>query len=107
MNHARVWIGHLITTVSPNCTTDGTECVRITSCAGTKNQKGCKTGTDGECIFTVSAKGAADTICKKFTSCSDAYYLTRDECKSANPNCTSDYLTGCIPLAACSTYTLN
>ncbi|CAD8210801.1 unnamed protein product [Paramecium pentaurelia] len=93
--------------ISPNCTTDGTECVGITSCQGTNVKGGCKTGTDGECIQTVSARGATDTICKKFTSCADAYYLTHEECNSANSNCTSDYSTGCIPLAACSTYTQN
>ncbi|CAD8124536.1 unnamed protein product [Paramecium sonneborni] len=94
--------------ISPNCTTDGDgSCIGITSCADTNIKGGCKTGTDGECIQTVSAKGATDTICKKFTSCSDAYYLDHDACNKANPNCTSDYSTGCIPLAACSTYSQN
>ncbi|CAD8208460.1 unnamed protein product [Paramecium pentaurelia] len=93
--------------ISPNCTTDGTECVGITSCADTNTNGGCKTGTDGECIQTISAKESTDTICKKFTSCADAYYLTHSECNLANSKCTSDYSKGCIPLAACSTYTQN
>ena len=36
--------------ISPNCTTNGTECVGITSCAETNTNGGCKTGTDGQCI---------------------------------------------------------
>ncbi|CAD8210128.1 unnamed protein product [Paramecium octaurelia] len=34
--------------ISPNCTTDGTECVGITSCAATNIKGGCKIGTDGQ-----------------------------------------------------------
>ncbi|CAD8212122.1 unnamed protein product [Paramecium octaurelia] len=79
--------------ISSNCTTDGTECVGITSCAATIIKGCCKTGTNGQCIQTVSAKGAIETICKKFTSCADAFYLTHDECISAFA---SDYVTRCI-----------
>jgi hypothetical protein len=91
--------------ISSNCTTDGTECIGITSCAETNITGGCKTGTDGECIQTVSAKTASDIVCKAYTSCDVSYYLTHDECYGANPNCTSDYTNGCVSRAACSAYT--
>lgn len=38
--------------ISDKCTTDGKECIGITSCAKT-NVNGCVTGTDKECIKTV------------------------------------------------------
>ncbi|CAD8192987.1 unnamed protein product [Paramecium octaurelia] len=90
--------------VSPFCTTDGTKCIPITQCSETNTNGGCVNGNDGQCIQTVMALNNTQTVCKKFDTCSSAYYLKHEECQNANKNCTTNGLTGCISLFDCSAY---
>ncbi|CAK89324.1 unnamed protein product (macronuclear) [Paramecium tetraurelia] len=90
--------------ISPFCTTDGTKCVPITQCSETNTNGGCVNGNDGQCIQTVIAIKETQKVCKKFDTCSLAYYLKHEECQNANKKCTSNGLTGCIPLLDCSAY---
>lgn len=43
-------------------------------------------------------------VCKPYTSCADAFYLTHTACQTASSKCTTNGSTGCIPLAGCSSY---
>ncbi|CAK70236.1 unnamed protein product (macronuclear) [Paramecium tetraurelia] len=91
--------------ISNKCTTNGTNCIGITTCTETNIDGGCVTGYDGSCIQSVPALNSSDPkICKPFKSCADAYYATHKDCQIANKKCTTDGTTGCIPLGACSTY---
>ncbi|CAD8206757.1 unnamed protein product [Paramecium octaurelia] len=91
--------------VSPLCTTDGLNCIAITLCAETNTDGGCVSGIDGDCIMTVPALNSTlPPICKLFTSCADAYYLTHQDCQNASKKCTTDGLNGCIELSECDQY---
>ncbi|CAK66479.1 unnamed protein product (macronuclear) [Paramecium tetraurelia] len=91
--------------VSSLCTTDGLSCVPITLCNETNTNGGCVTGIDGDCIKTVPTLNSTQPpICKLFTSCIDAYYLTHQECQNASKSCTTDGLNGCISLGECNQY---
>ncbi|CAD8167875.1 unnamed protein product [Paramecium pentaurelia] len=93
--------------ISNQCTTDGSTCLAITLCSETKTKEGCKVGYDKDCIFTVPAIDSSDPpICKAYTSCADAFYKTHSECQGASTKCTTNGVTSCAPLAACSTYTV-
>ncbi|CAD8155977.1 unnamed protein product [Paramecium octaurelia] len=90
--------------ISSQCTTDGSSCLATTLCTET-NTKGCKIGYDGPCIKTVPAIDSNDSaICKAYTSCTDAFYKTHKDCQEASTKCTTNGVTSCAPLAACSTY---
>ncbi|CAD8193075.1 unnamed protein product [Paramecium octaurelia] len=90
--------------ISPFCTTDGIKCIPITLCSETNTNGGCVTGNDGYCIQTVTAINDNKLICKRFDSCSSANYLIHEWCQHANQMCTSNGVTGCIPLADCAAY---
>ncbi|CAK70225.1 unnamed protein product (macronuclear) [Paramecium tetraurelia] len=91
--------------ISNKCTTNGTNCIGITTCTETNIDGGCVTGYDGSCIQSAPALNSSDPkICKPFKSCADAFYATHKDCQIANKKCTTDGTTGCIPLGACSTY---
>ena len=63
--------------ISNSCTTDGSKCVPITLCSETNTNGGCVTGSDGICIQTLPVLNSLESkICKPFTSCSDAFYIT-------------------------------
>lgn len=54
----------------------------ITSCAETP-KIGCYKGTDGTCIWTpVNIKISSGSICKVYVNCTDAFYLTHNDCYS-------------------------
>ncbi|CAD8172459.1 unnamed protein product [Paramecium octaurelia] len=87
------------------CTTDGTKCVPITSCAKTQ-QTGCYIGTDGDCVRNLDKSN--NTICEKFTKCTQMNYTTHFQCYREKKTCTvnSDKKT-CMDLSnTCSTYTI-
>ncbi|CAD8196450.1 unnamed protein product [Paramecium pentaurelia] len=91
--------------ISPLCTTDGQSCIPITLCTETNTNGGCVTGIDGDCIKTVPTLNSSQPpICKLFSSCTDAYYLTHQDCQIANKSCTTDGLNGCINLSECNQY---
>ncbi|CAD8045477.1 unnamed protein product [Paramecium sonneborni] len=93
--------------ISNYCTTDGQKCIAITLCAETNTNGGCVTGYDGQCIQTVPVLNSLDSkICKLFTSCADALYLTHQECQIANRKCTTNGTSSCIPIGTCSSYQL-
>ncbi|CAK80939.1 unnamed protein product (macronuclear) [Paramecium tetraurelia] len=88
-----------------NCTTDGTKCVPITSCAKTL-QTGCYVGTDGDCVRNLDKSN--NTICEKFTKCTQMNFTTHFQCFREKKTCTvnSDKKT-CMDLSsACSNYTI-
>ncbi|CAD8170625.1 unnamed protein product [Paramecium octaurelia] len=91
--------------VSKLCTTDGLQCVPLTFCSETNTTGGCIDGIDGNCMQTVSALNSTQSpICKLFTNCTEAYYLTHIECQYANKNCTTNAVSGCINLNQCTQY---
>ncbi|CAD8122236.1 unnamed protein product [Paramecium sonneborni] len=91
--------------ISLECTTDGIQCVPLSLCSETNTNGGCIEGIDGNCMQTVAALNSNQPpVCKHFTSCIDAYYLTHKECQSANKNCTTNAVSGCISLNECSQY---
>lgn len=92
--------------ISPNCTTNGTNCLGITLCSETNVSGGCVKGYDGDCIQSVASLGSTDApVCKAYTSCTDAFYATHAACQTASSKCTTNGTTGCIPLGTCSSYT--
>ncbi|CAD8114481.1 unnamed protein product [Paramecium primaurelia] len=91
--------------ISKLCTTDGLQCVPLTLCSETNTNGGCVEGIDGSCMQTVPALNSIQPpICKLFTSCLEAYYITHNECQNANKNCTTNAISGCINLMECSQY---
>ncbi|CAD8119139.1 unnamed protein product [Paramecium sonneborni] len=89
--------------ISPKCTTNGINCVSITSCELTNTIGGCKTGYDGECILIKTATG--EKACKmKVNGCVDAAFTTWKECyEDVSERCSTDGVT-CIELQECKDY---
>ncbi|CAD8086139.1 unnamed protein product [Paramecium sonneborni] len=87
------------------CTTDGTKCVSITSCAKT-SQTGCYIGTDGDCVRNLDKNN--NTVCEKFTKCSQMNYSTHFQCNRENQTCTINIdKKSCMDLSnSCSSYTI-
>ncbi|CAD8114587.1 unnamed protein product [Paramecium primaurelia] len=91
--------------ISNYCTTNGYECVPITRCQETNINGGCVTGIEGMCIQSVTALGILEQPkCQIFLHCSQAFYLTHLECQKANPQCTTNGITGCRSLTSCDYY---
>ncbi|CAD8203698.1 unnamed protein product [Paramecium pentaurelia] len=91
--------------ISTKCTTDGNQCVSITSCEQTNLNGGCVIGIDNigiqKCIIVSESQ---KKVCRTFNKCTDIHYLTHEECQQASSLCTSDYQNGCIQLQPCFKY---
>ncbi|CAD8124951.1 unnamed protein product [Paramecium sonneborni] len=71
------------------CTTNGINCVPLTSCNQTNVNGGCIMGTDGECIIYYDVEKQINA-CTLYQKCSQAKFQTYLDCQQANKNCTTN-----------------
>ncbi|CAD8210868.1 unnamed protein product [Paramecium octaurelia] len=96
--------------IHPQCTTNGDNCISITTCASTP-QIACYVGIKSlvavQCVWTpTSIKLSSVQQCIEFTQCSAVYYLNHDDCyNQSQGKCTTDGVNGCIDLDSCEKYT--
>ncbi|CAD8122235.1 unnamed protein product [Paramecium sonneborni] len=84
------------------CTTNGINCVPLTSCNQTNINGGCVTGIDGECIMYFDIQKQA-LQCTLYKTCSQAQFYTYFDCQSANKKCTTNG-QNCIEFLECNQY---